>query len=948
MKTILFSPEALESRIAPAQFFLSGTAFDVVDKNGASVNDTASAGLVGADLAVLVKAGDTLILDTNGNHVLDTGEVVFAKVTGGKALVFAKNMDMDTTVDPDEITSLAVSDGFKGAITGDLRGSVVTSLPTNGAFDPTKLLDASIAGLSVTGLMHGQILAGKNISNVQVETDFHAFAGMSVEGLRCGTAANGQTVSYDAGATTKTLVFTFSKEGEAGGSITNVTLGHGGTAILAGAGNDSKIGNAGHGGSITGLTFVTYEPTAPSVDLDVRAGAGGRALGADGLPPNPVGNGGAGGSLGKIQFESDYLGSGNLTFAGGDGGGGKKGGAGGGVKTANMHLFGDSLVNLTVIGGRGAEGVASGSAKAPGGAGGAITDVHVIASNLMGFITLQGGAGEDGVAGGGAGNGGAMSKLSVQALVGAAGVAITGGDGGTSSGKTPGGKGGSITATTIETGDLTDRANVIGGRGGNGTTKGGTGGSVSGLTLKIGDAPNGVNIHGRVGGFGASGGAGGSLSNITADVGEVMELEVLAGDGGPSKTVLTTGIRGGAGGAVKNVTLIDRGMAATKRVTLESGRGGEVFGGSGNGGAGGSITGVKLQKLGGGATDNSITARTGGDGSGKGSGGNGGNITNATYEGSVVAANLHIGVAEPGGESGMSGLRGGKGGSMSKITVKADGHAFTGVVLIDAGGGGAAKGTGGRGGDAGSVKTVALDLLGSTVRINGNSSFPAVMEAGLGGAGVKAVGGTGGDVSGVTGRVGILVVDALTGGDAPGKGGRGGNVSNVNLTEVSSFVRQIRAGDGGYAPKPGRGGNISGITVPGDIGQFTALFDTDHYGVSGMGGLLAGEAGGSGGPIDSKLSGSVTRISAMRIAAILAGDANASSLTKANAASSISKITATKIGAEPVLTPGFDFVDADGDMTFQLGDDDTALDGLVIVLAGKATLPVTPLKLIEV
>lgn len=950
MKTIPHSPEALESRIAPAQYFLGVNVFDVVDKDEVSVNDTASAALVGADLAVLLKAGDTLIFDTNANHVFDTGEVVFAKVTGGSALVFAKNIDMDTTVDPDEMTSLAVSDGFNGAIDGSLRGSVVTSLPMSGTFDPTKLLDASIAGFTITGRMHGSILAGKNISNVQVETDFQAVAGLSLEGLRCGTAAHGQTVSYDAGATTKTLAFTLTKEGEAGGNITNVTLGHGATDILAGAGNSSKVGNAGNGGTITGLTFVTYEPTAPTIDLHIYAGNGGQSFGSDGLPPNPKGNGGKGGSVSKVTFESSYAGTGEIIFRGGDGGVGKKAGAGGAVTGGSYHFFNDSTLDVTISGGDGGKDSGSTTVKAPGGKGGAVSDQHFIAANKLGIIKFAGGNGYKGTVNGVGGSGGAVSKIEVMALAGAQEFLIDAGDGGNGAGKAPGGKGGAVSALDLELGGITDDVRVFGGRGGSNPAKGGAaGGGISDVTMTVGGTGGTLEVKGGAGGFGANGAVGGALTKITADLGPVQSYATfMAGNGGPSKSTATTGLSGGTGGSIKNLTVTDHGSLLGSGINILSGIGGDVLGGSGNGGKGGAISGVVLKKTGGGLTENAVIVGNGGDGSGKGNGGNGGKLSGVTYEGTAAAALLHIGANNPVGDSGISGLRAGNGSSVNKVTVKADAHPFTTGVFIDAGGGGAAQGPGGRGGHAGSVKTITLDVPGSAVRINANPAFPSPLEGGLGGSGAKAVGGTGGDVSGITGRVGLLVIDALAGGDSAGKGGRGGNISGVNLTEVTTFVRQIRAGDGGSAPTPGRGGNISGITVPGDIGDFTALFDTDHKATSGMGGLLAGQGGGGSGPIDPKLNGTITGVSATRIAAILAGDCASGSLENDNAVSKISKITATTIGAEPVLTPGFDFTDNDGDMVFQLGDDDTALDGLVIVLAGKSTLPVTPLKLIEV
>src|SRR3954471_23231412 len=113
--------EPLESRIAPAVFFLSGTANTVSNSAGTDVNVAADAAAYGAGVAVKLMSGDSLVLDANGNHVLDAGEITYAKVTGGQATLFATELNSNAGFSADEITGLAVSNGFKAMITGDVN-----------------------------------------------------------------------------------------------------------------------------------------------------------------------------------------------------------------------------------------------------------------------------------------------------------------------------------------------------------------------------------------------------------------------------------------------------------------------------------------------------------------------------------------------------------------------------------------------------------------------------------------------------------------------------------------------------------------------------------------------------------------------------------------------------------------------------------------------------------
>jgi hypothetical protein len=162
----------------------------------------------------------------------------------------------------------------------------------------------------------------------------------------------------------------------------------------------------------------------------------------------------------------------------------------------------------------------------------------------------------------------------------------------------------------------------------------------------------------------------------------------------------------------------------------------------------------------------------------------------------------------------------------------------------------------------------------------------------------------------------------------------------VNITAVGKFVRWILAGNGGALG--GNGGSISNVHVAGDIGDFSSSFNQVKPGFdTGMGGLIAGQAGTGG----TAINGSISFVTATRIAAILAGRPAANNITSANAVRSLTLINAQIIGADVNHNEIFDFTDA-GPSGFNLGDGDTAIDGFVLVkhASNLAALPVAPLK----
>ena len=134
-------------------------------------------------------------------------------------------------------------------------------------------------------------------------------------------------------------------------------------------------------------------------------------------------------------------------------------------------------------------------------------------------------------------------------------------------------------------------------------------------------------------------------------------------------------------------------------------------------------------------------------------------------------------------------------------------------------------------------------------------------------------------------------------------------------------------------------------TITGDIGNFGKGPDAtgdSQFGIAlnQMGGLFAG-AGGAGAVAGT--AGGIENVTAKRIAAILAVNANttADTLTTANAVASIAGVVASQVGADTDEDTLFDFTNVGGTADFDLGVNDIAFDGLVIVKAPLAAGAIT-------
>ena len=1066
--------ESLESRLTPANFFVSGAALTVKDAVGNDAqnlaNETAAQTATGATKAILLNAGDALVFDSNDNHVRDPQERVLVSVTAGKAMVFLSDGFGPTpgAFDENEISGLAVSNNFVGKINTDVNGAITTTLNAAGQFTQTALQNASIAGLTVAGRVSGDLVAGKNISNVRIGSGlFTPASQQSVARILVGASGDLDIVRYGSPGNSFTLSFT-QPAGANGGNVTNVRLEHGASDVEAGDGGDitSGIGKGGAGGSVVGLTVVD----APA-GFSLSTGKGGSTV---------HGNGGVAGNLSQssitFQSNSSKLGAFFLGF-GGDSSAGS-GGNGGSVVNTSINMLGDgfalvvnagvggqasgkntiagrgglilgSTIRLTgslgrVVAGNlngGSMSVAGGTGGAGvgtlGGPGGAIVNSRIEAIDTEASIPIlfvSGGSGGDSTTGrGGAGgavsgstmlfnetlgidvNGSRVGQASISSGAGGAGVtrggdggafngndirflglvglklfntlAITAGDGGTISGNGVGGHGGSfgtvrvngvprknsVVLNNVANGAAANEVSIRAGNGGSEITatspgSGGAGGNLSALIFeqlhdghaidiiagdggKAGTIGNGgasgsissvsLAIHGVLdddlqffagnGGDAGStkgmGGIGGNIANVSFKVNAVSEALIAAGTAGSSRDA-----NGTAGGSVNNVTIENDGPVS--ELEISAGFGSGLLGGNGIGGNGGSLSNVIVNSFGD-ADDIGISGGGSTPHHGSGNGGKGGALSNVKINNFGHSDFISV-LGAAGSDAGDAGGKGngGSGGSLSNVTINdfsSDGAANVTVKSFFGGAGRA----GGNGGGGGSISNVALFGPRTNFRVN----------ASAGGNGT-ALGGNGGAVSNVHGAVGSLRIEAGDGGSTGpnGKGGNGGPVTGVNITAVSKFVRWILAGNGGNGGAlGGNGGSISNVQVAGDIGDFSSAFGVPANPAfdNGMGGLIAGQAGAGG----AATNGSISQVTATRIAAIFAGRPAANNITAANAVQSLTLINAQVIGADVNHNEVFDFTNA-GAAGFNLGDGDTAIDGFVLVkhATDLAGLPAGPLK----
>ena len=361
------------------------------------------------------------------------------------------------------------------------------------------------------------------------------------------------------------------------------------------------------------------------------------------------------------------------------------------------------------------------------------------------------------------------------------------------------------------------------------------------IDITAGDGGNGVIGRGGAGGF-----LGGGLTQLNlvnpqgipsptlfgafditlpANVAFDGKVRLAGGDGGNGFT------SGGVGGGVLGASVHFAAGTVTlhTETTLTGGKGG--FGISGTGGAGGSLVANSLER--------GILLTAGEGGRGK-IGGDGGSIIGHGLQ--SFPDNREPFQIMSSGNGGNGVTKGGNGGSISNYHGQFDlsliGNS-AGVLSYVAGDGGTAvAGSGGNGGD---VKNVSPFVFADgTNRMSGD----VYLRGGEGGNGLA--GGRGGDVAGFVNKASeqdspaVLSFLGGSGGDATrGRGGRGGNVTDINSSSKG-------------APSLGTAPLVDG--VPEQFSTRATVFSFNRV-MAGDGGSSSGGIGGDGGAIANISSG---------------------------------------------------------------------------------------------
>jgi len=349
----------------------------------------------------------------------------------------------------------------------------------------------------------------------------------------------------------------------------------------------------------------------------------------------------------------------------------------------------------------------------------------------------------------------------------------------------------------------------------------------------------------------------------------VSALSTNVGDPGYSDTQygfdlypIPTGSVYGFG--VNNTNLIQGGLASTSfgysefneyQVVIAAGDGGSSLIGKGGvgGSLGGGLTGAVPDPLDPNAVDPTGTLTitfsptiaftgistfvSGNGGNGFTTGGKGGSVTGLSVRDSGASNDDVVRVLAGNGGFGVSGA-GGAGGDIKENSIQR-------AIEIVAGNGGSGK----TGGDGGSV-------VGNGIRKAYDAESPSLeIVAGAGGDGVKR-GGLGGSITNYVYRLTVLITGAVTGplsliagagGSAiSGRGGNGGSINNSSPMDDDNGLAAemfLQAGDGGNGVAGGHGGSITNFvnrpTTP-DVPTIVSF-------IAGHGGSGTSGKGGNGG-----------------------------------------------------------------------------------------------------
>lgn len=712
MRSKYISPEPLESRIAPAFFFLNLSGV-MLAKGGALMPSVAlDAVEAGSASAYHFKAGDSVIGDLNNDGIWQKSEEsLLLRVMKGAAIAFFAAPAGDIPV----MTGLAVGDGFSGA--ASLEGTVATLVDAMGNFTPSEWQHARIAKLILKGGPGGDLLAGSGIKNVTVLPADERLSNTSIDSVRVGSAVDGVLLSLNGGRKVLDPHFTAPIEKTDGADIKNLRLPYGANEVIAG---DGFLG--GRGGDLSGITFAQLPD-----ELDLIAGNGSEGIGV----------GGRGGNVSEINMKSltDVL-----TISAGDGAdgqGGKRGGAGGKVSAVRAASSPDGGgVTLNITGGAGGDGsydsmaVVRGKTKAlwsGGGAGGHIRGILIDAPQTFSSISLTGGDGGEGAFRAKAGAGGDVSAVKVAKVVrplSGLGLASVGLDG--------------VGTGTSTLSIAVNMFTVSAGNGGSGdsagavadvASAGGRGGDVSRLNF-IG--PVGMlTLKAGVGGDGDGRGVGAHGGDVRGVFGVLIrQVGFRAGDGGD-------GVSGGAGGNIFSAKFAHANFLVAQAGT--GGAGSELAGGDG-----GELRDIR------GKLDDSPSLFGGVGGIGITRGGEGGEVSHIVF--SVSGSGNGMGgviAAADGGDAGAGGIAG-SGGALRDIRIFVKG-ALTQLPIF-AGNGGNAGDVEGKAGAGGVIAGLLLNIENGDIQVAAGNAGMVGRNAAGGGIGVSIFrAGSGGQVTLISG-----------------------------------------------------------------------------------------------------------------------------------------------------------------------------------------------------
>ena len=438
------------------------------------------------------------------------------------------------------------------------NGDISLTLPSNLAFEGVVNLFGGVAGDGFSrggdgGSVGGVLLRGSGGGSFSAQL----FAGDGGFGVG-GNGGNGGSLyanSIERGGLFQAGNGGRGRIGGNGGDILGNGVGgdfydtqSGAQNVIAGIGGNGILGG-GRGGDITNFRG---DFSGGGAFLSYIAGPGGNAI---------SGPGGNGGSIARSTPLTDVaLLTGEVLLQAGDGGNGRSGGNGGGIAYFTYKPTGSSNPSvISVLAGHGGHGIAG-----LGGSGGSIANISIPTVGKLPFPVLTDYTFNRILAGNGGdssgrvgGTGGSVVNVTSSNSDGA--FVVSAGAGG--NGLVRGGDGGSVRATSLNTGGETfAKALVVAGAGGNAFA----------FIPNRNDTSFSNQLQKAFGGVVGRGGNGGSIENFEQSGASNARVDLIAGDGGntlnygtAADVLVPVGIGGSVGNLLQNAGDIGIRIAGT-------------------------------------------------------------------------------------------------------------------------------------------------------------------------------------------------------------------------------------------------------------------------------------------------------------------------------------------------------------------------------------------------